>query len=261
MKVSDFHENYGKGYRLFFAAMRYHPLVGWEKPFDRGHAWEWLIFEACGKKEGREVQRNFGGKIRMIREEYGQVTHSERFIAEAWGWTRQRVSTFLRQLSNTKNAMIAQNVSQQISQITICNFEDYQRPKASKYSSSKPAVSQQQASSKPNYITVKRNNDITYTVAFENFWKLYPKKLGKGKAFEKWKSLKIERNGLLEKVMDSVVNEVPLRAVRGEVRYVQNPATWLNASGWEDEPPEFKKQVSTKSARELAIDRGLHKPK
>jgi len=100
MKVSDFQENYGKGYRLIYAAMRYHEYVGWEKPYDRGHAWEWLIFEACGKENGRDMPRNFGGKIRMIHEEYGQLTHSERFIAEAWGWSRQKVSTFLRHISN-----------------------------------------------------------------------------------------------------------------------------------------------------------------
>jgi len=151
LKVSDFQENYKSGYRLFYGSTRYHPLVGWEKPYDRGQAWMWLILEACGKKEGREVQRNFGGKIRIIREEYGQVTHSERFMADAWGWSRQKVSTLIRQLSNTKTQMISQNVSQQINQITICNFEDYQKPKSSKQASSKPAVSQQQASSKPNY--------------------------------------------------------------------------------------------------------------
>ena len=160
-RVEDFKANHGKGYRLFYAAIRYHETVGWEKPYDRSQAWMWLIFEACGKKEGREILRDFGGKKRMIREEWGQLTHSQRFISEAWDWSRQRVRTFLQHLSNTNPPMITLNVAQQIDQITICNFKDYQKPKTNKQPSSSPAVAQQQPSSSPNYNTVIRKNGNT----------------------------------------------------------------------------------------------------
>ena len=156
MKISDFHENYRIGYRLIYGAMRYHPLVGWKKPYDRGQAWMWLIIEACGKENGREILRDFGGKKRMIQEKYGQTSHSIRFMAEAWGWSKQKVITFLQHLSNTNPPMIVQNVVQQISQITVCNFVDYQKPKSSKKDSNRTAIGQQKDSNRTNYNSKER---------------------------------------------------------------------------------------------------------
>ncbi len=90
---------------------------------------------------------------------------------------------------------------------------------------------------------IKNDKKKEYTCAFKEFWKLYPKKVGKGGSFKSWKSLGIEKNGSLERVMDSVSRNVPLEVAHGDVRYVPNPQTWLNASGWEDEPPKKKERT------------------
>jgi len=137
-------------FRLIWNTTFNNKLLKPQKPFSKFEAWVWMLMESCINEDGNEEPRNFGGKERMIRVEYGEFCHSERFMSEAWGWSRQKVSTFLQHLSSTLDPMITQKVSQQISVISICNFWKYQNPKKAKQASSKPAVSQQQASSKPN---------------------------------------------------------------------------------------------------------------
>ena len=73
-----------------------------------------------------------------------------------------------------------------------------------------------------------------YSPAFLEFWKYYPKRVGKGAAFLCWK-----RSGCEE------VSEVVLKAVREQTAYLEReggqfiplPATWLNQRRWEDDPP------------------------
>ena len=73
---------------------------------------------------------------------------------------------------------------------------------------------------------------------FDRFWKVYPKKVGKGaaeKSFAKYKP-------------DDQLTDTMIRAVEAARRspqwqreggqYIPNPATWLNQRRWEDEMPQ-----------------------
>jgi len=73
---------------------------------------------------------------------------------------------------------------------------------------------------------------MKYPLAFQNFWKLYPRRVGKKVAFKMW-----------EIAIEQVEPEVIMRAVREqleageftEVRYTPHPSTWLRGERWEDE--------------------------
>jgi hypothetical protein len=70
---------------------------------------------------------------------------------------------------------------------------------------------------------------------FATFWKLYPKKVGKGAARRAWKK------HLCEKQATNIVLAVEAQMAyltRENGRFVPNPATWLNEHRWDDEPPE-----------------------
>ena len=204
--------------------------------------WDFLIKEANhknGKKHGTVIER-------------GQCIRSYKDIQDAlaWyvGWQKKTYSkcnceTAMKWL--TKRNMITKKKTTRGLVITVINYDAYQNPKnyeTDKETYKRTTMNLQSSDTiNKNDKNIKNEKEV-YTPAFEEFWKLYPKKLGKGKAFEKWKSLKVEKNGLYEKVMASVIREVPLRSARGEVQYVQNPATWLNCSGWEDEPPAETKK-------------------
>jgi DNA-binding Lrp family transcriptional regulator len=73
---------------------------------------------------------------------------------------------------------------------------------------------------------------------FDRFWSAYPKKVGKGasrKAFAK----RGPDTELLQKMLDALEwqRQSP-QWQKDNLRYVPNPATWLNEERWEDEKPE-----------------------
>ena len=76
----------------------------------------------------------------------------------------------------------------------------------------------------------------TYALTgFLEFWKQYPKRIGKGSAYKAWKDGKCE--GISEVVVKAVREQNGYLTREGG-RFVPNPATWLNQRRWEDEPPK-----------------------
>jgi len=71
--------------------------------------------------------------------------------------------------------------------------------------------------------------------AFDAFWALYPRKVGKKGAMVRWQ--RIVASGVTPKtIMDGLDLWLPEFAAR-EAKYVPHPTTWLHGAGWEDEPP------------------------
>ena len=75
------------------------------------------------------------------------------------------------------------------------------------------------------------------TERFAAFWKLYPKKQGKGAAEKAWKKIKPTAE-LFDVIMTAVGAAISSEQWQRENgRYIPNPATWLNQRRWEDELP------------------------
>lgn len=73
-------------------------------------------------------------------------------------------------------------------------------------------------------------------VGFEDFWKSYPKKVGKQEARKAWERQNGNRPRLetiLAKVEDLKKTD-QWKKDRGQ--FIPHPATWLNRGGWDDEP-------------------------
>lgn len=70
---------------------------------------------------------------------------------------------------------------------------------------------------------------------FAEFWLAYPKKVGKGEAERKWKTLKPDAGAVLSAVKRQSASE-QWRKDGGQ--YIPNPATWLHQRRWEDEPAQ-----------------------
>lgn len=75
---------------------------------------------------------------------------------------------------------------------------------------------------------------------FEEFWRVYPRKIGKAKALAKFMGLP---RSLLPTILSSV--EEAKRTwdwKKDGGRFIPHPTTWLNGSRWEDEfsPEDFK---------------------
>lgn len=70
---------------------------------------------------------------------------------------------------------------------------------------------------------------------FERFWKLYPRKVGKGQALRIWKKI-APMNGLCETICRQVEAACKTKQWQKEGgEYIPHPSTWLNQSRWEDD--------------------------
>jgi uncharacterized protein YdaU (DUF1376 family) len=97
---------------------------------------------------------------------------------------------------------------------------------------------------KPLTINQKPQTNIkpptALSVRFDEFWKVYPKKIGKDaakKAFDKRKPD--------QAMFDTMLNAIHFQRSsdawqRDGGQYIPNPATWLNQGRWQDEVTNFK---------------------
>jgi hypothetical protein len=73
---------------------------------------------------------------------------------------------------------------------------------------------------------------------FDEFYSAYPKKVGKGAARKAFAKRKPDAD-LLQKMLEAIEWQRQLpQWQKDNLRYVPNPATWLNEERWEDEKPE-----------------------
>jgi hypothetical protein len=96
-----------------------HPVLASREPFTRREAWLWLISEAAWKPRRRRVGSS------SVELDRGEIAHSVRFIADAWGWPKSTVARFLDALKT--ETMIGTRTDQGVTIITICNYDEYQR--------------------------------------------------------------------------------------------------------------------------------------
>lgn len=75
------------------------------------------------------------------------------------------------------------------------------------------------------------DKSATYSQGFDGWWKVYPRRVGKGEAFKAWK--KGATSALTRTAIMKATAE--LARVTKDVKFVPNPATWLNQRRWEDD--------------------------
>lgn len=84
--------------------------------------------------------------------------------------------------------------------------------------------------------TVGANTAPTLAQTFDEFWHMYPKKVGKQAAKKVWGRLKAPKE-VLKKITSSLVWQASSdQWTRENGKFIPNPATYLNQGRWEDEP-------------------------
>lgn len=86
----------------------------------------------------------------------------------------------------------------------------------------------------------KSREDNIYTTEFEEFWNSFPKKVGKGDAFNAWN--KINPSKTLQAKMIKAIEEQG-KSRQWKQGYIPNPSTWLNQGRWDDKLEPSKKML------------------
>jgi len=101
----------------------------------------------------------------------------------------------------------------------------------------KPSVNRQQPSTRER---------LSADDSFANFWKAYPRKVGKGAAEKLWKKLKPDLTTVLQAIQRATATD-QWRKDGGQ--FIPNPATWLNQKRWLDESNTAKASVGVPDAK------------
>lgn len=81
------------------------------------------------------------------------------------------------------------------------------------------------------------NSTKIKTSQFEDFWKMYPKKVDKGKCLSIWKRICSRKKDVPD--WDEIKNALnaQIKTKRwADPKFIPNPSTWLNQSRWMDDP-------------------------
>ena len=109
-----------------------------------------------------------------------------------------------------------------------------------KQTESKPEANDKQTESKKkNKIKNKNKSNMLFPPispqGFDEFWAVYPKKVGKQAALKTWSRLKPDAE-LTKAIVAAVEYQRSTEQWQREGgRYIPNPETWLNQGRWEDE--------------------------
>lgn len=118
----------------------------WEdKPFDRGRAWVDLLMLANHKT----TKAPYKGEV--VEMQAGTVNRSITWLADRWGWSRDKTRRFLRLLE--RDGMVTVNATTNRTTITIENYTFYQDGRATDKATDKAtskATSRQRAATYKN---------------------------------------------------------------------------------------------------------------
>ena len=81
---------------------------------------------------------------------------------------------------------------------------------------------------------VKEEKSKEDNIEFLDFWKAYPKKVGKDKALSAWNKKKPPLIEVLQALQWQTISD---GWIKDNGKYIPNPATYLNDGRWQDEPP------------------------
>lgn len=90
--------------------------------------------------------------------------------------------------------------------------------------------------SKPDENNISQKLTCNSEIAFESFWKAYPKKVGKQAARKAWQAKANADRPSTAEVIKAVMNQKESQQwTENNGRFIPNPATWINRHGWHDE--------------------------
>ena len=216
--------------------------------FSKAEAWIDLLLSASHTPNKVPL----GSKLMTI--ERGQILTSQVALAKRWSWNRKSVVSFLSVLKSDEilDFESSKEADTGYTLITIQNYSKYQDRKNGALDIETDIETDIQGTSGghradtlKNVKKVKKKNIRSFSPgstddngveeSFQIFYEVYPKRKSRGQAWKAWK--KIEPGPeLLKAMLDAIKCAKKTEEWQKEKgKYIPYPATWLNASGWEDE--------------------------
>jgi hypothetical protein len=230
------------GYFLIARGLLKHPRFKPSGAFTALEAWLWMIEEAAFKSRAVPVKN--GTRRETLQLEAGQLSHSVRFLAQAWGWSDKRVQRFLAALVSDQSVTTQTTTLQTV--ITLCNWSKYQSP-FTESTTQMTAQSTTQTTTKKKELQRKINSQrVPSEEGFAEWYAIYPRKEQRGAALRAYGKVivggKITHAELMARTATFACEWTKRLAVTpGEKQYIPYPASWLNKGGHEDTRGDTRK--------------------
>lgn len=220
------------GYFLIARGLLKHARFKPRGAFTALEAWLWLIEGAAFKE--RAVRIVNGTKTQTLNLEAGQLSHSIRFLTQAWSWSDKRVQRFLAALVSDQSVTTQTTTGQTV--ITLCNWAKYQSPYDEATTQSGPPTTTQTTTKKKELNTLERNT-AGFPAGFSEWWTIYPRHCEQPAAIRNFK--KVVKAGIvsLEALLAATGRyAAKIKAEQTETRYIKKPGNWLRDGCFDDAP-------------------------
>lgn len=202
-----------------------------DKPYSKGQAWVDILL-SCNHADKKIA---FDGKPEIIKR--GEWLTSVVSLAERWGWGRKKVSNFLNILES--DSMIEQKRNNKRTLIKVVNYDVYQVMAESEGTSeehqgnTEGTSEEHQRNTNNNVKNDKNENNVNknniYSSNFEEFWKVYPRKVDKAKA-NKCYQARVKEGWSEEELLKAAKAYAESCKKNGtEDKYIKHGATFLSA--------------------------------
>lgn len=242
------------GYIKLYRKTLNNPIVC--KDADHFYLWCYLLLNAAYKSYDVIFAK------KRITLQPGQLLTGRKSLSKKLGMNESKVERILKELKNEQQ--IEQQTSNRNRLITVLNWDLYQiiEQQNEQQVNNKRTTSEQQVNTNNNINNINNikknkniNNNIVHSAnareCFEKLWSLYPKKVGKKKAFDKY--MKIRNKVSDEKIEQGIKKYVEYIKSRNiDEKYIKNGLTWFNGEYWDDDykiSGEIEERTETKGNR------------
>ena len=150
----------GKGYVSIHREIMDH-WIWKDRPVSKGQAWVDLILLANYKSE------KFAYKDKVVEGKRGTVYRSITYLAERWGWGRDKTTRFLRQLE--EDGMVVVSTTTHQTTISLVNYGNYQGWPATDEATIRQEVGGKSASGRQQVGTYNKENNSNNDNKGNNF--------------------------------------------------------------------------------------------
>jgi len=154
----------------------------------------------------------------IVEVERGQVLTSLSKLAVRWGWGVQKVRNYLLLLED--DSKITRQTTSQYTLITLVNYDKWQAQETDE-----TTIKEHAKNTRRTHIKNGKNNNNTYTPQFEDFWKGYPRQIGKTLTFKNWNT-RLKEGHLPESLVLAAKNYA-LSINGNEPQFIKHPSTFL----------------------------------
>ena len=194
-----------------------------DEPFDRRSAWIDLLLSANHEDKGLI----FDGHRIIV--ERGQLITSVRKLSAKWHWGKDKTLAYLRLLEELQ--MIERKADSRKTLLTIVNYDIYQNEDLNERTVNRQSTDSQQTVSRhrpaTNNNVNNENNENKYICSFEDFWKIYPRKTDKGRAYQCYQA-RLKAGYSEDELLTACKNYAEQCKKNGtEQRYIKQGSTFL----------------------------------